>query len=310
MKIKNLKTNEEVTLLTPKDLYHFSDGDKYYQWSPDSKWLLVDWGVTLSNSEILLISADGKTRKNLTESGYYDMQPKWIGDGNQIIWFSNRNGLKSYATSGQSEFDVYTMFLTQDGWDKFNLSKEEYDLMKLIEEGDKKEEDKTDDKEDKKKKKKDDDSKEEAVKPLKFDLEGTEDRKTRLTIHSSKLSDAVLSKDGEKLYYLTRFEEDLDLWETEIRTKETKKLVSLGAKSGSLQWDKKQENLYLLADGSIAKIDVKASKREPVKLKSEMVLGCRCRTKVYVRPYLVTHQWYFLSLQFSWYRLEGHAERV
>ncbi|ASV31851.1 S41 family peptidase [Maribacter cobaltidurans] len=286
LKVKNLKTNETVTLLTPKELYHFSDGDKYYQWSPDSKWLLVDWGVTLSNSEILLISSDGKTRKNLTESGYYDMQPKWIGEGNQIIWFSNRNGLKSYATSGQSEFDVYTMFLTQDAWDKFNLSKEEYDLMKLIEEGDKKDEDKAEDKEDTKKRKKDAEKKEEPVKPLKFDLDGTEDRKTRLTIHSSKLSDAVLSKDGEKLYYLTRFEEDLDLWETEIRTKETKKLVSLGAKSGSLQWDKKQQNLYLLADGSIAKIDVKAGKKEPVKLKSEMVLDADAE-----RKYMFDHIW-------------------
>lgn len=285
LKIKNLKTKEEVTLLTPNELYHFSDGDKYYQWSPDSKWLLVDWGVTLSNSEILLISADGKTRKNLTESGYYDMQPKWIGDGHQIIWFSNRNGLKSYATSGQSEFDVYTMFLTQDAWDKFNLTKEEYDLMKLIEEGEKKDEDKENKKEGKKNKK-DEDKKEEAVKPLKFDLEDTEDRKSRLTIHSSKLQDAVLSKDGEKIYYLTRFEEDLDLWETEIRTKETKKLVSLGAKSGSLQWDKKQENLFLLADGGIAKIDVKAGKREPVKLKSEIVLDADAE-----RKYMFDHIW-------------------
>lgn len=284
LKVKNLKTKETVTLLTPKDLYHFSDGDQYYQWSPDSKWLLVDWGVTLSNNEILLISADGKTRKNLTESGYYDMQPKWIGEGNQIIWFSNRHGLKSYATSGQSEFDVYTMFLTQDGWDKFNLSKDEYDLMKLIEEGDKKEEDKEENKDDKKKK--DEDTKEEPVKPLKFDLEGTEDRKSRLTIHSSKLSDAVLSKDGEKLYYLTRFEEDLDLWETEIRTKETKKLLSLGAKSGGLQWDKKQENLFLLADGSISKIDVKAGKKEPVKLNSEMVLDADAE-----RQYMFDHIW-------------------
>ncbi|MDC6406101.1 MULTISPECIES: S41 family peptidase [Maribacter] len=286
LKVKNLKTKETVILLTPKDLYHFSDGDQYYQWSPDSKWLLVDWGVTLSNNEILLISADGKTRKNLTESGYYDMQPKWISEGNQIIWFSNRHGLKSYATSGQSEFDVYTMFLTQDAWDKFNLSKDEYDLMKLIEEGDKKDEDKDENKDDKKKKKKDEDTKEEPVKPLKFDLEGTEDRKSRLTIHSSKLSDAVLSKDGEKLYYLTRFEEDLDLWETEIRTKETKKLLSLGAKSGGLQWDKKQENLFLLADGSISKIDVKAGKKEPVKLKSEMVLDADAE-----RRYMFDHIW-------------------
>ncbi|WP_281540502.1 S41 family peptidase [Maribacter aestuarii] len=286
LKVKNLKTNQTTTLLTPDDLYHFSDGDKYYQWSPDSKWLLVDWGVTLSNSEILLISADGKTRMNLTESGYYDIAPKWVNDGNQIIWFANREGLKSYATSGQSEFDVYSMFLTKDSWEKFNMNKEEYDLMKLIEEGDEKEDDKSDDEDDKKKKNKEKDKKEEAVKPLKFDFEDVRDRKARLTIHSSRLSDAVLSEDGEKLYYLTRFEDNLNLWETEIRTKSTKMLVELDAKSGSLQWDKEQENLFLLADGKISKIDVKKGKKEPVKLNAEMVLDADAE-----RKYMFDHIW-------------------
>ncbi|PIB29193.1 peptidase S41 [Maribacter sp. 4U21] len=286
LKVKNLKTNTTTTLLTPNELYHFSDGDKYYQWSPDSKWLLVDWGVTLSNSEILLISADGKSRTNLTESGYYDISPKWINDGNQIIWFANRNGLKSYATSGQSEFDVYSMFLTKDGWDKFNMTKEEHDLIKLMEEGDEKEDEGADDQGDKKKKKKNDDEKNETVKPLKFDLEDVQDRKARLTIHSSKLADAVLSKDGEKLYYLTRFEKDLNLWETEVRTKNTKMLVSLGAKSGGLQWDGIQENLFLLADGKIAKVDIKAGKKENVKLKSEMVLDADAE-----RQYMFDHIW-------------------
>lgn len=286
LKVKNLKTNTVTTLLTPNELFHFSDGDKYYQWSPDSKWLLVDWGVTLSNSEILLISADGKSRTNLTESGYYDVSPKWVNDGNQIIWYANRNGLKSYATSGQSEFDVYSMFLTKDGWDKFNMTKEEYDLLKLMEEGDEKKGEDADEKDEKKKKKKEYDEKKEVVKPLKFDLEDVQDRKARLTIHSSKLADAVLSKDGEKLYYLTRFEKDLNLWETEIRTKNTKMLVSLGAKSGSLQWDKKQEDLFLLADGKIAKVDVKTGKKEPVKLKSEMVLDADAE-----RQYMFDHIW-------------------
>ncbi|WP_396637505.1 S41 family peptidase [Maribacter sp. R77961] len=286
LKVKNLKTNTVTTLLTPNELYHFSDGDKYYQWSPDSKWLLVDWGVTLSNSEILLISADGKSRTNLTESGYYDVSPKWVNGGNQIIWYANRNGLKSYATSGQSEFDVYSMFLTKDGWDKFNMTKEEYDLTKLMEEDSEKEDTDTDDKSDKKKKKKDEDDQKDGVKPLKFDLEDVQDRKARLTIHSSKLADAVLSKDGEKLYYLTRFEKDLNLWETEIRTKNTKMLISLGAKSGSLQWDEKQENLFLLADGKIAKVDVKAGKKESVKLKSEMVLDADAE-----RQYMFDHIW-------------------
>ncbi|WP_339627595.1 S41 family peptidase [uncultured Maribacter sp.] len=283
LKVKNLKTNIITTLLTPNELFHMQDGDQYFQWSPDSNWLLVDWGVSLSNSEVLLISKDGKQRKNLTQSGYYDGSPKWVNEGNQILYFSNRDGLKSYATSGKSELDVYSMFLNQDSWDKFNNSKAEYDLLKMIEEAAK---EKKDDAKSEDKKKKDDKKKEAEVKPLQFDLEGVERRKSRLTIHSSLLADAVLSKDGEKLYYLTRFEKDLNLWETEIRTKSTKILISLDAKKGSLQWDAKKENLFLLADGKIAKVDVTATKTEPVKLNSEMVLDADAE-----RKYMFDHIW-------------------
>ena len=300
LKVRNLKTNSETTLLTPDELHHFSDGDKYYQWSPDSKWLLVDWGVTLSNNEILLISADGKTRMNLTESGYADIAPKWVNDGKQLTWFANREGLKSYATSGRTEYDVYSMFLTKDGWDKFNVSKEEYDLMKLIEEGDKKDDDASDETADKKKKKKEAEEKEKKVEPLKFDLENVRERKARLTIHSSKLTDAVLSKDGEKLYYLTRFEKGLNLWETEIRTKSTKMLIALEAKSGSLSWDKKQENLFLLSDGKISKIDTKAGKSKPVKLKAEMILDADAE-----RQYMFDHVW--LRTNGIFYRSDFHG---
>jgi len=283
LKVKNLKTKEVTTILTPDEVIHMRDGDQYYQWSPDSKWLLIDWSVSLNNTELLLISKDGKQRKNLTQSGYYEFYPKWINDGSQIMYFTNRDGLKSYATSGSFETDVYTMFLTQESWDKFNKTKEEFDLLKMIEESSKedKEEDDTDDKKKKNKKKE-----EPEVTSVTFDLEDVDRRKARLTIHSSKLSDAVLSKDGEKLYYLAKFEKNYNLWETEIRTKSTKMLIPLGAKSASLQWDAQQENLFLLADGKISKIDIAGSKTKPVKLNAEMVLDADAE-----RKYMFDHIW-------------------
>ena len=285
LKVINLKTNEENTLLTPEELYHFQDGDKYFKWSPDSKWLVVSWGKTLSNGEILLVSADGSRKENLTRSGYFDYYPKWVDGGKQLLWFSNRDGLKSYATSGRTQADVYTMFLTQEGWDKFNMSKEDYDLMKLLEES---KEDKEGDKDTdskKKKDKKDDDEKDES-KPIVFDWEDVRERKARLTIHSSRLGDAVLSKDGEKLYYLARFEKDMNLWETELRTKKTKMLISLGAKRASLQWDAKQENLFLLSDGTISKVDLAGASTKPVKMKSEMQLDTDAE-----RQHMFEHVW-------------------
>lgn len=270
IKVRDLKSKKETVLLSPKDLFHMRDGDKNFTWSPDSKWLLIDWGKTLSNGEILLMAADGSKRVNLNESGYYDHTPKWVNGGKQMIWFSNRNGLKSYATSGRSQNDVYSMFFDQEAWDEFNLSDEDYKLAQAIKEEAKKnkKKDKAPKKDAKKKDSKKDKKKE--TKPLKFDWDNMKDRTRRLTIHSSSLGDAVLSKKGDKLYYLSRFEGRMNLWETNLRTRETKMLMRLNANFGSLQWDKDKKNLYLLSGGRISKLNPAAKKRKGVQVKGEM----------------------------------------
>ena len=289
LKIKDIDSKKEVTLLTPKDLFHMRDGDKYFTWSPDSKWLLVDWSKTLSNSEVLLMAADGSKRINLNESGYYDYSPKWVNGGKQMLWFSNRNGLKSYATSGRSQSDVYSMFFTQDAWDEFNLSDEDYKLMQAIKEEEKKKKakEKKDDK--KKSDKKSDAKKKDSVKTeklLTFDWDNMKDRTKRLTIHSSSLGDAVLSKKGDYLYYLASFEGRSNLWSTNLRTRETKMLMKLNVGGGSLEWDKEMKNLYLLSGGRISKLNPEAKKRESVNIKSEILFD-----EVAEREAMFNHVW-------------------
>jgi len=256
LRVKELESGDTVDLLTPEDIFHMSEGDQYFQWSPDSKWLLVGWRKLLHNAEVLLLAADGSERINLTESGYMDMSPKWVNDGKQMLWFSNRDGMRSYATSGRTERDVYTMFFSQEEWDKYNLSEEDYKLMQQI-----KEALKSDD---------DDVEKEEESEIIQFDKEGMKERIARLTIHSSLLSDAVLSKDGETLYYLTQFENNYNLWETNLRTRETKQAIRLNTGPGSLTWDKKMENLYLLSRGTISKLNITGSSSSPIQIRGEM----------------------------------------
>lgn len=263
LKVLDLSSKSSVTLMGPDLLFHMSDGDQYFTWSPDSKWLLATYSPTMTNSEVVLLDASGKNpMKRLTQSGYADDGAKWVNEGKQMLWFSNRDGLRSYATSGRSEMDVYTQFFDQAAWDKFRLSKEEFDLLKEIEKSKKPEAS-----EDKSKTEKSD-SKE--IKPLTFDWTGFEDRKARLTVHSSLMSDAVISKDGEKLFYLARFEKGLNLWSTNLRTKETKLEINLNANSGRLVWDKDMKNLFLLSDGSISKINPEGMKRETIKIAGEM----------------------------------------
>ncbi|MBN7816587.1 S41 family peptidase [Algoriphagus pacificus] len=281
LKVMDIASKELVTLLTPEQLFHMRDGDQYFTWSPDSKWLLATYRPTMVNSEVVLLDATGKEpMKNLTKSGYGDNQAIWVNEGKQMLWFSNRDGLRSYATSGQSQDDVYTLFFDKEAWDKFRLSKEDFDLMKEIEKTQKKDSD------DKSKTDKDAKEDKKEVKTLKFDWDGIEERKARLTIHSSNLGDAVLSKDGEKLYYLTSFEKGMNLWSTNLRTKETKQEIALGANYGSLAWDKDQKNLFLLSNGSISKINPESMKKENVQISGEMTYDANAE-----REYMFEHIW-------------------
>ena len=76
-----------------------------------------------------------------------------------------------------------------------------------------------------------------------------------------------MSKDGETLYYLARFERGMNLWTTNLRTRETKQLVALDAQGGSMTWDKDQKAIFLLANGAISKIDPASGRREAVPLR-------------------------------------------
>jgi len=289
IKVRDIATGSEVELLNDQDLFHMRDGDQYFTWSPDSKWLLVDWSKTLSNSDVLLMSADGTQRHNLNESGYYDSYPKWVNEGKQMIWFSNRNGLKSYATSGRSQQDVYSMFFTQEAWDEYRLSKEEFELNQAIEEeigSDDEEEKEEEEKPKRRRGKKNEEAAENADDDaLKFDWEGMKERKARLTIHSSSLGDAVLNKDGSKLYYMASFEGGQNLWSTDLRTRETKLALRINS-FGSLMWDKDMKNLYLLSGGRIAKINPDAGKRESITIRGEMTFDAAAE-----RQYAFDHVW-------------------
>ncbi|MCP4438695.1 MAG: peptidase S41 [Aureispira sp.] len=304
LKVINLASKGVRTVLAGNKNYSYSDGDQYYQWSPDSKWFLVEFLRPQQwIGEVGLIKADGIGKViNLSKSGYNEGRPQWAMDGKMVIWASDRDGMKNHASWG-GQYDIYGLFFTQDGYDKFRLSKEEYALLKEEEKKDKKEpkkeekEEKDDKSKDKKNKKgdkadktdkdtKEDTDDKDKVKDLEFELDNIKDRKVRLTIHSSSISDFVLSKDGEKLYYLAKFEKGYDLWETNVRTRETKILVKLKSGGGGLQLSKDGKFLFFFSRGKIKRIELSNKKQKPIGMKGEMVLK-----RAAERDYLFEHMW-------------------
>lgn len=75
--------------------------------------------------------------------------PQWVLDGNAILFTTERYGMRAHASWGSLN-DAMLVFMNQDAYDKFRLSKEDYELQKELE---KEQKEVTGDKTDDKKKK-------------------------------------------------------------------------------------------------------------------------------------------------------------
>jgi C-terminal processing protease CtpA/Prc len=135
---------------------------------------------------------------------------------------------------------------------------------------------------------------------LKIDFRGLEDRKVKLTIHSSLLGDAAISPDGEKLYYLARFEKGVDLWVTNLRTKETKIITKLGDNASNLTLDKDGKKVFVLAEGKPMKIDIEPFKKEAIQINGEMLLDKQAEL-----AYIFGHAWRQVQKKFYVADLHG-----
>ena len=262
--------------------YSYADGDQWFQWSPDSKWILSDFiGIGgWNNKDVVLLKGDGKGEMvNLTESGYSDTNAKWVLGGKAMIWNSDRSGYRSHGSWG-SESDTYIMFFDVDAYNRFTMSKEDLALLEEAEKTEKEEKakkekeekekaEKKKDKKDAKTKdtKKEEDKKKEEVKPLTFDLENRFDRIVRLTVNSSRLSDAVLTPKGDVLYYLAAFEGDYDLWEHKLKENTTKILLK-GVGGGALIPDKEGKNIFMCTRSQLKKIEIAGSKVTPIEFEA------------------------------------------
>jgi tricorn protease len=256
LRVYNIATRQARTLLTEREI-STRGPSLHFEWSPDGRWIVFDYSVPgIAPGQVGLVRADGSEQAiNLTQSGFSDRGATWILGGRGVLWRSNRDGLRGFAQSGGGQADAYAMFFTQDAWDRFQLSKEEYALLQEAEKGTRGAAA---------------DSARRNSSPVELDLDGIENRRARLTIHSSSMGGALVNRDADMLYYLARFERGLNLWSTNLRTRETKMVLALNANSGSMAWDTAQKSIFLLSDGGLSKIDPATGRRETISIRGEL----------------------------------------
>ena len=288
----DVKSKVVRTLMDGKFIYSYSDGDVWYEWSPDSRWLLSSYiGQGGWNSQdVALVNASGNGEvHNLTESGYNEGNAKWVLGGKAMIFTSDRAGFRSHGSWG-AEDDVYIMFFDLDAYERFKMTKEEKALAdeaakeKKKETADKAKNDKPVKKSNKKKKGGAADEKP-AVPALQLDLENCGDRIARLTVNSSRLGDMVLSNGGDTLYYQAAFEGGMDLWKHDLRENKTE-IVLKDVGYGPMTADKDGKNLFLCTGSGIKKIDLAKGKPEAVSFEANFNYR-----PAQEREYIFNHIW-------------------
>ena len=282
--VLNLET-KKVRQVTDGSTWYNTGGGFDYEWSPDGKWFTLEFIGNRHDpySDIGIVSAQGGAITNLTNSGYMSGSPRWVLDGNAVLFQTERYGMRAHASWG-SQQDVMLVFLNQDAYDRYRLSKEDFELLKEFEKEQKKAKEKDEKKKNEKKKdagkdkKKDgdkdgdngkSDKDKESKKEIVVELKGIEDRIVRLTPNSSDLGSAIVSKDGENLYYFSAFEGGYDLWKMNLREKETKRLHKLNTGWVSLSMDK-DGNIFLLGSRNMQKMDAKSDALKQISYQAEM----------------------------------------
>lgn len=237
--VMDLKS-KDVKQLTTKATHAQRNGGFDYFWSPDSRWIALEVVDKKHDpySDIAIINVENGRMTNITNSGYFDESPRWILDGNAIAFASERYGMRNHASWG-SMSDVFFVFMNQDAYDRFKLSKEEREIYDKKVEKAKKEAAKD---------RKDDDKKnKDEVEPINVELDGISDRQVRITPMSTELSDAVLDADGKTLYFISSAPDGVFIWQYDI---EDDDLTLLRKASEGGRFDKSADGKQLFLFGS------------------------------------------------------------
>ncbi|MBD5213491.1 MAG: peptidase S41 [Bacteroidales bacterium] len=265
--VRDLVNDKEKELTDGSTMARRSGFD--FVWSPDSRWIALE---VIDNkhdpyTDIALINVEDGTYVNLTQSGYIDSTPRFVMDGNALMFFTERYGLRAQASWGNQD-DIMLVFLNREARDKYNLSKEDLEIYNDRKKQDdkSKSDDKKDEKKDADKEKKSDDKKAIVV-----EIDGIQDRIVRMTPFSSSLSDAMIDADGENLYFLSELDKGYDLWKMDLRKREPKLVNKAGLSASGFDLDKTGKKVFILGNKP-SKLDLKSDKLTPITAKATQTI--------------------------------------
>lgn len=299
IQVLDRETGDTNVALSRVHNYSYSDGDISYTWSPDSQWLTADYAPRdrLFVPNIGVFPADGSEEPiDISHSGYQDSSPLWNQSGKVVYWASARYGQRDHGSWGR-EYDVMATFLTQDAYDEFRKSKEEYELAQELE--------KTNQEDD------NDEGDEEQVEKVAIDWQGLDDRTVRLTKDSANITQSYLLKDASKLYYLKQHSGGSELWMRDFREDDTKLLRKLD-RSAQFDFSNDEKRIFVLSGGRLSQSEI-GSINDSKSISFNAVMKLRAAAE---RAYMFEHGWRQIKDKFynpnfhgiNWDTLKLHYE--
>ena len=280
-------TGDTHVALGKQHNYSYSDGDISFAWSADSKWLTSDFASRgrLFIPNIGVFPSDGSEEPvDVSHSGYQDSSPAWNRSGNVVYWATARFGRRDHGSWGR-EYDVMAAFLTQDAYDQFALSKEEYELAQDL-----------------KKSMEGDEDTDEAKEPNEVVIEwaNLDDRTVRLTKDSANITQSYLVEDASKLFFLKRHSASSELWMRDFREDNVKLLKKLD-KSASFDLSKDEKTIFFLSGNTLSHASLDAVEdAQTVNFRAMMT-----HRPIAERAYMFEHGWRQIKDKF--YKRDFHG---
>lgn len=238
-----------------------------FAWSPDGRWLAFSREDDDFNSDIWIVSADGKTGPvNLSQHPDADAGPAWSGDGKLLAFTSRREffnqtdiwyvwlTLAEEERSSEARLDALSGDSLEDCGERPPRGEAESSDERGAagDEGKGSDEAKGGDETGQ-----GDEKKAEAVPEVVIDFDGIHDRLHRLTSFPGEESSVLVTKNAKEFVFVADTDGKRDLWKIRWDGSEPKRLTQGGQAPSQIQWDEKGKRIfYLKSGGAIASVSL------------------------------------------------------
>jgi len=221
-----------------------------FSWSPDGRWIAFASEDQHANSEVFIIPSTGGEAYNLSRHPDFDEQPVWSPDGKRLVWTSHRH---------DNSFDVWGVWLTAADHERTSAEwlkvwRAEDDTEKSEnEDGDDAEED-VDDTPD--------------LPEVAIDFDDLWRRPIKLTALNGDEYPVVVGPDGKRIFIVGEAEDETDLFSIRFDGEDLERLTEGDTSPEAVQLIGGDTLFYLDGGGSIARIEMDGSSKDPVPFKA------------------------------------------